>query len=133
MIVVAVFVVDVTGFGVIVVAVFVVDVAGFGVIVVAVFVVNVAGFGVIVVAVFVVNVSGFGVIVSAVRAVDVSGFAVRGTGGNLAAEDEERKETSDEQEGERADGDERGRRFVSVRLVGVVGLFRHIVVSFLIF
>ena len=92
------------------------------VVVVAVFVVNVSGFAVVVVAIFVVNVTDFAVVVSATGAVDVSGFAVRRSGRNFAAESEEGDDASDEQEGERADGDE-GRR--SFRLIVVVFFFGH--------
>ncbi len=120
--VIAVFVVNVAGFSVFVVAVFVVNVAGFSVFVVAVFVVNVPFFAVRVVAVGAVNVTFFAAVVRAAGAVDVSGFAVRRARRDFAAENEEGGDASDEQERERADGDEGRRGF---RLIVVVLQFGH--------
>ena len=79
-------------------------------------------FGVVVIAVFVVNVSGFAVVVRATGAVDVSGFAVRRARRDFTAENEEGGDASDEQERERADGDEGRRGF---RLIVVVLQFGH--------
>jgi hypothetical protein len=67
-------------------------------------------------------VSGFAVVVRATGAVDVSGFAVRRARRDFAAENEEGGDASDEQERERADGDEGGRGF---RLIVVVLQFGH--------
>ena len=121
-IVIAVFVVNAARFVVRVIAVFVVNAARFAVRVVAVGAVNVAGFAVRVVAVGAVNVAFFAVVVRATGAVDVAGFAVRRTRRDFAAENEEGGDASDEQERERADGDEGGRGF---RLVVVEFLFGH--------
>ena len=122
-----------------VIAVFVVNVARFAVFVIAVFVVNVSFFAVRVVAVGAVNVSGFAVVVRATGAVDVSGFAVRRARRDFAAENEESGDASDEQERERADGDEgrRGFRLIVVVLqfghFGILGLFDFkFIVAFLI-
>ena len=117
--VIAVFVVDVSRFAVFVVAIGAVDVSRFAVIVIAVFVVDVSGFAVFVVAVGAVDVS---VVVSATGAVNVSGFAVRRARRDFAAKNEEGGDASDEQERERADGDEGRRGF---RLVVVVFRFGH--------
>jgi len=118
----AVFVVNVAFFAVRVFAVFVVNVAFFAVRVFAVFVVDVARFAVRVVAVGAVDVSGLAVVVRATGAVDVSGFAVRRARRDFAAENEEGGDASDEQERERADGDEGRRGF---RLIVVEFLFGH--------